>query len=416
MRLSTQQLFFTSLNGVLNGQSRLVELQQQIASGKKFETPGDNPIASSQVIALNQQLSITEQYRNNVSAAEGRLRLEESSLKSMEEVLQQVRQLTVQAGDGALNLQDRKAISAEIKQRLEQLVSLANTRDTNDQFIFGGYQSGQAPIIKGVSGGYVYQGDEGQLFIKVADNMDVAVSDSGKSLFMDIDEPLNFSSAPNPGNTGTVVIDDQAVINQKSFEAFHPEGATITFDTTTPVITYTVTRVSDGGVISGGNPSSPLLNIPYVAGSAIEFEGITIELSGVPANGDTVDLTSLAPGKLDMFSAIEKLTIGLEGSSTAPLTQLELSELIADSLISLDRGLDNLVQTEAKIGGRLNVIDDATDSNESMKLISQQTLSDLQDIDYADVLSKLSLQSFVLEATQSSFVKITNLSLFNFLR
>jgi len=416
MRLSTQQIFLTSLNGVLNGQSKLVDLQQQISSGKKIETPADDPIASSQVIAVNQHISLTQQYSNNASLAEGRLRFEESALNSIEDVLQRVRQLTIQAGDGALALQDRKTISVEIKQRLEQLVNLANSRDSNDQFIFSGFQSGQPPITKGSAGGYNYQGDEGQLFIKVADNTNVAVSDSGKSLFMDINEPLNFSATPNGGNTGTVVISDQAVLNQKNFESFHPDSATITFDTTGPVTTYTVTRVSDGGVISGGDPAAPLSNVPYVAGEALTFEGMHIELSGAPANGDTVNVTSLAAAKLDVFSAIEKLAIGLEGSAATPLTQLGLSELVADSLISLDSALDNVLQTEAQIGSRLNVIDDAVAINENIKLIGQQTLSDLEDIDYADVLSKLSLQSFILEATQSSFVKITNLSLFNFLR
>lgn len=416
MRLSTQQIFLTSLNGVLNGQSKLVDLQQQISSGKKIETPADDPIASSQVIAVNQHISLTQQYSNNASLAEGRLHFEESALNSIEDVLQRVRQLTVQAGDGALALQDRKAISVEIKQRLEQLVNLANSRDSNDQFIFGGFQSGQSPITKGSTGGYNYQGDEGQLFIKVADNTNVAVSDSGKSLFMDIDEPLNFSATPNGGNTGAVIVSDQAVLNQKSFESFHPDGATITFDTTGPITTYTVTRISDGGVISGGDPAAPLSNVPYVAGEALTFEGMHIELSGAPANGDSVNVTSLVATKLDVFSAIEKLAIGLEGSSATPLTQLGLSELVADSLISLDSALDNVLQTEAQIGSRLNVIDDAVAVNENIKLIGQQTLSDLEDIDYADVLSKLSLQSFILEATQSSFVKITNLSLFNFLR
>ena len=134
MRLSTQQIFLTSLNGVLNGQSKLVDLQQQISSGKKIETPADDPIASSQVIAVNQHISLTQQYSNNASLAEGRLHFEESALNSIEDVLQRVRQLTVQAGDGALALQDRKAISVEIKQRLEQLVNLANSRDSNDYF------------------------------------------------------------------------------------------------------------------------------------------------------------------------------------------------------------------------------------------------------------------------------------------
>lgn len=416
MRLSTQQIFQGGLNGVLNGQSRLLELQQQIATGKKFETPADNPIASAQVLAVDQQLALSEQYQSNSAVAQSKLSQEESILDSMQEALQRVRQLTVQAGDGALSPEDRKALAVELRQRLDQLVNYANARDSNDQYLFGGFQSGQAPIVKGNAGGYQYQGDEGQLFIKVSESVDVAVSDSGKRLFMDIPEPKNFSAAPNGANTGTLAVTSQAVIHQNTFDAFHPDGATITFDTTGPTPTYTVTRVSDGGVISAGTPSAPLLNVPFVAGTAIEFEGLHIQLSGAPANGDTIDVTSVAAGKLDMFSAIEKLVVGLEGGVGAPANPVELGELVADSLLSLDGALENILNTQAQIGGRMNVIEDAAELNDQKSLINQQVRSDLQDLDYADALSKLSLQSFILEATQSSFVKISNLSLFNFLR
>lgn len=416
MRISTQQIFNTSLNGILNGQTQLNDLQEQIASGKKIETPADDPVASPQIVAINQQISLTEQYRNNGDLAKGRLQLEESILDGFGDTIQRVRELTIQAGDGALSVNERQAISIEIKERLEQLVGYANTRDSNGQYIFAGFQSGQAPIVQGATGGYTYQGDEGQLYIKIADSIDVAASDSGKSLFMDVDEPLNFSAAPNAGNTGAVVVNNQVVLDQQSFDAFHPDGATITFDATGPGISYTVTRVSDGSVISGGNPAAPLSNVSYIAGDQIEFEGVHIDVSGIPANGDTIDVASLAAGKLDIFSALEQLTIGLDSLDDSSGSQLQVGELIADALISLDSTLDNVLETRAEVGGRLNVIDDALANNDNMDLIGRQVLSDIQDLDYADALSRLSLQSFILEASQSTFATITNLSLFNYIR
>ncbi len=412
MRLSTQQFFQSSLQGVLDNQARLNDLQQQVASGKRISTPADDPIASARILTVNQQLSRFEQYAGNAAIAEGKLRLEESALDGMEDAIQRIRQLTVQAGDGAMAAEDRRSVAVEIKQRLEQLVALANTRDANEQFIFAGFQSGTQPIVPTGTGGYNYQGDEGQLFIKVADNIDVPVSDSGQGLFMDMDEPLNFTASPNGGNTGSVAVDSQEITNQNLFDAFHPEGATITFDTTGPTPTYTVTRVSDSGVISGGYPAAPLLNIPYSPPEAIEFEGVRVELSGTPANGDTVDLTSLPPQKLDMFSAIERLVLGLEGKTS----NVTIGELVSDGLTSLDSALDNVLGTRALVGSRLNVIDDALSNNDNLKLQNRKLLSELEDLDYADAVSRLSLQSFILEATQRTFTQISNLSLFNFIR
>ena len=412
MRLSTQQFFLTSLRGVLDNQSRLNDLQKQVASGKRIETPADDPIASAQILSVNQQLARTQQYASNAAIAEGRLRLEESSLDGMEEAIQRIRQLTVQSGDGAMTLDDRQTIAIEIKQRLEQLVALANTRDSNDQFIFGGFQSGTQPIVASGTGGYNFQGDAGQLFIKIADSIDVAVSDSGQGLFMDMDQPLNFGASPNVGNSGTLAVDNQAVINQKLFDEFHPDGATITFDTTGPVPTYTVTRVSDTSVISGGNPSAPLLNVPYSPDEGIEFEGVRVDLSGTPGNGDTIDLVSLPKQKQDMFTAIETLMLGLEGTTN----NVTLGELVSDGLNSLDNALDNLLETRAKVGSRLNVIDETLKNNDNLELMGRELLSELEDLDYADAISRLSLQSFILEATQKTFTQISNLSLFNFIR
>ena len=51
-----------------------------------------------------------------------------------------------------------------------------------------------------------------------------------------------------------------------------------------------------------------------------------------------------------------------------------------------------------------------------MALINTTVTSQLEDLDYAEALSRLSLQSVVLEASQQSFVKVSSLSLFNLLR
>lgn len=412
MRLSTLQFFDNSLKGILDNQSRLFDLQKQIASGKRIETPADDPIASAQTLLVDQQVVRYQQYSNNADVAEGRLRMEEAALDGLQDAIQRVRELTVQAGSGAMAPDDRKNIAVEMKQRLEQLVALANSTDANDQFIFGGFQSGVQPIVKGNAGGYLYQGDNGQLLIKIADSIDVAVSDSGQGLFMDMDEPLNFLASPNTGNTGTVTIDRQVVIDQKKFDAFYPDGATITFDTTGATPTFTVTRTSDNAVISGGNPAAPLVNISYLPGQTIEFEGISLQISGTPANGDTIDITSLPAQKLDMFSAIENLAAGLESTQDS----LELGEVISDGLNSLDNALENILNTRAQVGSRLNVIEEAQTNNENMELLGRELLSELEDLDYADAVSRLSLQSFVLEATQRTFSQINNLSLFNFIR
>ena len=411
MRLSTQQFFLSGLNNVLEAQQRLNGLQEQIASGKRITTPADDPIGAAQIISLNQQLSVTEQYRDNAVLAESRLRTEEITLDSMDDVMKRVRELTIHAGDGALGLRDRTIIAGELEQHLERLLGFANTQDANGLYIFSGYQAEQPPFVQ-ASTGVVYQGDEGQMSIKVAENINVVVSDSGRELFQNIDEPYDFSSAANGANTGTVAVANQAVLNQGSFDDFWPEDAAVTFSVVGSETFYTVTQVSNGAVLSGGDPLAPLNNVPYSPGDILEFNGMHIEFSGAPDNGDSINVTSSPADKLGLFDTIEKLINGL---NTLP-NGSGLGELISDTLISLDGAQDNILVAEVRVGSRLNRVDDAIAAHENLDIINKQVLSDIEDLDYAEALSNLSQQSFLLEAAQQTFVKVSSLSLFKFLR
>jgi flagellar hook-associated protein 3 FlgL len=294
-------------------------------------------------------------------------------------------------------------------------LGLVNTRDINNQYLFAGFQSGAEPFGPAAGGGFNYEGDEGQFFIQIAESLNVAVSDSGKAIFVDVKEPVNFTATANAGNAGTAVIANQAVTNQEDFNAFHPDDAIVTFSVVGGLTSYTVTRASDGGVLSGGVPPEPLLNVPYIEGEAIEFEGIHLNVTGIPANGDVVDVGSDPESRLDMLGVVEKLQLGLETLGNTTEDNLLLAELVADTLLSFENVLANISETQSGIGARLNSIDDVRSSNADRELISRDILSQLEDLDYAEALSNLTQQSFILEASQQSFVRVSGLTLFNFI-
>jgi flagellar hook-associated protein 3 FlgL len=66
-------------------------------------------------------------------------------------------------------------------------------------------------------------------------------------------------------------------------------------------------------------------------------------------------------------------------------------------------------------GGRLNLVDNARDLNAPMEIASRSLLSNIEDVDFTAAVSRLSLETFVLEATQQSFVRVASLNLFNLL-
>lgn len=85
-------------------------------------------------------------------------------------------------------------------------------------------------------------------------------------------------------------------------------------------------------------------------------------------------------------------------------------------LQNIDNAIGQVDGARTSLGVRLNVIESTQLENDEATLINTQVQSGLKDLDYAEALSRLSMQSIVLQAAQQSFVKTSNLSLFNFLR
>lgn len=186
MRISTAQLFQQGLNGILDQQSAAAKTQEQLASGKSFLSPADNPAGASAAMGLQTSISQTNQFQTNANYANQQLTVESSALNSVVGLLQQVHTLAVQAVNGTQNAQTRQSIAQQVQQDLQQLQSIANTKDTNGQYIFAGYQTGAQPFTTTTTGSVAYNGDQGQRLVQVGPSNKVAVSDSGYSVFMNV--------------------------------------------------------------------------------------------------------------------------------------------------------------------------------------------------------------------------------------
>lgn len=402
MRISTHQLQQQGINSMLEQQGKLSKTQLQVSTGRRILTPADDPAAASQVLGLTQQKEVVGQYQSNADAARARLSLEESALIGVGDLLQRVRELAVQANNAPLSNSDRASIAQEVRQRLDELLSLSNTKDANNEYLFAGYQGLTQAFSPNAAGSFDYNGDEGQRYLQIGPNRQVAVGDSGTSVFRAIRNGNGiFTTQESSANTGTGIIDPGAVNG-----TFVPDTYTLTFIQVlaTDPVTYTVTGVTSGLVASGA----------YTSGSSINFNGVQTSVSGTPANGDNFSITPSA--NQDIFTTVQNFARGLETAISTPASQAHFNNTMNRTLIDLDRSLDNVVDIRTRVGSRLNAIDAQKDFNDSFKLQLQETLSNLQDLDYAEAVSRLNLQITGLQAAQQSFVKIQGLSLFNFLR
>jgi len=406
MRLSSAQIYTTGLRGITNASSEVARTQEQIASGQRVLKPSDDPVASARILELESELTSSKQYQRNIDNVEGRLQRAEIQIDNVEGVIDRVRELVIQAGSGALTNEDRLQITVEINQRLQELVDLTNARDENGSYIFSGFKT-NVEAFSAVGDNYAFQGDEGVRYEQVANGLKIASSESGKALFADIATVNNnvvVSASAN--NSSDVQIGRGLVVDQAAFDAVFPEDYAIIFNDTTSAVpvgpNYSVKRLSDGQLMS--------INVPYDLATPININGVEVTLSDIPNPTDTFVIESTR--KENMLNTVQRI-----GASLASFTDpVERSAFIGDALNNLSNIQDNLLSGRGRIGARLNTLESTRASQQSLDLISTGVLDELRGLDYAEAVSRLSFQSFVLEAAQQSFVKVSSLSLFNFLR
>lgn len=400
IRISSQQIFSGGISRLQDLNSNLNQTQEQISTGKRVNKPSDDPVAAARILKLDQELSRIETYQRNAGLAENRLQQEESTLAGSVDIVQRVRELTVQAGNGSLSANDRKSISSEIKERLGQLAQTANTRDASGEYIFSGFQGTTAAFAKDASGSWVYQGDEGQRVLEIDDGVTVPISDHGKGIFSSI--PRATFSEGDAANSADARIDGVQVVDNGAFSTVSPDDITITVDATAGTITAVNGRT--------GNPlTTP--TIPYTSGEPFEIAGVQATITDA-ADGDIFSIRGGA--KQSVFATLENLIDGLDNiDKGSPAGQAAYEDLIASSLQNLDNAQESIVQKQTELGGRLNAVESTQSFLEDSSVYSEEIRSELRDVDYAEAISNLSFQSFVLQAAQQSFAQVSRLSLFD---
>lgn len=187
-RISTAMLFDRGIASMLNQQSKLSETQLQIATGKRILTPKDDPVGAAYALDLRTAISQTEQYQRNAERAYSRLELQESVLKGVDDLIPRIKELTVQGLNDTNSAGDRQAIAEELRQINDELMALANTKDSNGEYIFAGYDADAVPFSNPADGIFAYSGDAGTRTLQISPTRQVQDRENGFEVFMDIGE------------------------------------------------------------------------------------------------------------------------------------------------------------------------------------------------------------------------------------
>ncbi|OMH30010.1 flagellar hook-associated protein FlgL [Motiliproteus sp. MSK22-1] len=190
MRVSTQQIFNNAVAQMQKGQTNLAMTQERIASGKELLRPSDDPIAAAQILKLQREIARTDTFTENIGVSERRLSQEELTLDSIDTAADRMKELTIRAGSVTLTDADRKIIASELRQLQGTMLSLMNTKDAQGEYLFSGGLGHTQPFVQNGNGSFSYQGDDGQRFIQVGSELQIASSDSGRDAFVVIPDDI----------------------------------------------------------------------------------------------------------------------------------------------------------------------------------------------------------------------------------
>lgn len=161
MRVTNTMLINNMVYNVNHNLKSMEKLQYQLATGKKFRVPSDDPIGASKSLKFNTDISKLQQYKRNAEDARSWLDDTEAALSEINKVLNRAYELSVQAANGTYEGEDLNKIKEEIDQLKEHLLQVANTTYAG-RHIFSGYKTDQPLLIKKESGEIVYNIDLSQ--------------------------------------------------------------------------------------------------------------------------------------------------------------------------------------------------------------------------------------------------------------
>ena len=412
--------------GKLN--ANIEDIQERISTGKNILRASDDPVVAANLSVAKEQSLLLSQFQRNIDAAETRLNMTDQTLQESVNVLFRLSELSTMARNGALDAEGHLAISTEMRQLKEVLLSLANTTDANGIGIFGGFNAVGRPFELAVDGSVTYLGNRGQNNLQISENMNIATNIDGGSAFMRIETDGNRSSLFDIVNSTINAVENAAGITPQADANY---SADLSFELPSRIEEWSFSLAGSKGssTISAAINEGGLQSLVDTINQASAQTGIEATLN---ANGKTISLLDNENGRITIKdvqiegvdSASDEITsymtfTGRDGDGAASTKTFKLTDsdqLVSASLGNLQSAIDNLSLQRAYVGGQLSKGRTQSDVIGTRKLAVDKDVSRMGDADLAELVTSLQAQLNTLSASQAAFAKIGQQSLFDYIR
>ncbi|CNE13966.1 flagellar hook-associated protein FlgL [Yersinia enterocolitica] len=146
MRVTNTSMSRIMMDSMTNRTVEYAKLNEQLTSGKRVNKISDDPVASMQLVQLENSKSDVNQYKTNVVRLSGNYSVQEASLKSLEGQLLVVRDKLLAAKNGNHSATESATFGREINLLLDGMMSDLNTKNSEGNYLFAGTKTNIEPV------------------------------------------------------------------------------------------------------------------------------------------------------------------------------------------------------------------------------------------------------------------------------
>jgi flagellar hook-associated protein 3 FlgL len=169
----------------------------------------------------------------------------------------------------------------------------------------------------------------------------------------------------------------------------------------TRVNTPAFTENAQGAVVYQGDQTQT--SIPAGVERRVQFTRSGTDVFSRVVRADEMDINR----SVGFFDALDQMIDGVDSNRT-PFIQQGISDI--------EQMHQNLVLSQAKNGSDQKVLISQIDLLSETQLRLKSTLSEIEDLDYTEAVTRMNKEMMALEAAMGSFSKISGLTLFDYLR
>jgi flagellar hook-associated protein 3 FlgL len=401
MRISTANMFDASIATLQKRQEQMQESQQRLTSGKRIEKASDDPTGAARAERALSAIGRIDANQRALEASRNSMTLSEGALGDANELLQQVREAMLAAGNATYSDPEREGLANKIAGLRDQLLTIANRPDGAGGFLFSGQGSANPPFLD-QPGGVSYNGTSGAVQTGNMDDFPLTVDGrqaweqarTGNGNF--VTGALGNASTGEPAKSW---IDAGRVTNPAALTGSNYQ---IQISGSGAGAIYTVTDVSNGSVVKSDT---------FATGKAIEFDGMAVTLSGVAEDGDQFEITPSTAG-LRVFDVLDQAVAELR---TTQRSGIEIAQSNSARVRDLDSAMSAMQNVRSQVGERMNNLDGTEARMADIKLYNQSEQSAAEDLDMVQGISDFQNQQSGYDAALKTYAMVQRMSLFQYL-